>query len=108
MAKFTLVSATTTRDPHRGLMTIAYYKQDPSNPLEKPQSTVIFNRWPTVTIEAEVIEYPLNGVYENKNHKRLDSLVLFCPKTTEGLFCAGRSPAEQIGKLLTKLTKVEV
>lgn len=101
MAKFTLVSATTTRDPHRGLMTRAYYKQDPSNPLEKPNCLVVFNRWPKVIIEAELKEYPLNGVYENKNHRRFDHLVLFCPKT-QG------SSTEQVSRILMKLNKVEV
>lgn len=61
MAKFTLVSADTIRDPHKGLITKAYYKQDPSNQQEKPQCLLVFNRWPKVTIEAEIIEHKLDG-----------------------------------------------
>lgn len=108
MAKFTLVSAVTTRNPHQGLITKAYYKIDPSDPLEEPHCIVVFNRWPTVTINAELVEYPLGGVYENKNGRRMDRAVLLCPKTPDGLFCMGYSPAEQASVILRKLVKIEV
>lgn len=108
MAKFTLVSATTTRDPHRGLMTRAYYKQDPSNQQEKPHCLVVFNRWPTVTIEGEVVEFPLDGVYEDKYHRKHNKLDFLCPKTKEGLFAMGHCPEEIAAKMLTRLRKIEV
>ena len=58
--KYTLISANATRNPHNGLMVTAYYKQDPSNPVEVPQRLVVFNRWPNVEIEADTVEYKLN------------------------------------------------
>ena len=108
MAKFTLESAITTRHPHYGLMTKAYYKRNPSDPYEASYCINVFNRCPTVIVEAEVIEYPLGGIFEYEDGKRVDRLVLFCPKTQDGLFCMGFSPAEQAARVLKKLKKVEV
>ena len=107
MAKFTLVAAHANRNPHQGLVVKAYYKQDPSNYLEIPYSITVFNQWPTVEVEADTVEHKLNGVYEYPNGRRTRCLHLFCPKTKEGLYYRGYSPAEQIGNLLNKLIKVE-
>lgn len=108
MAKFTLVAAHANRYPHKGLEVKAYYKQDPSNPFEIPHSIVVFNKWPPIEQEAEVVEHKLDGVYEYPNGKRTNCLHLFCPKTQEGNFYMGLSPAEQIIARLNVLTKVEV
>ena len=108
MAKFTLVSAHANRNPHQGLVVKAYYKQDPSNPFEIPYSIVVFNKWPPIEQEAEIVEHKLNGIYEYPNGKRTNCLHLFCPKTKEGLFYMGLSPEEQIMQRLHVLSKVEV
>lgn len=105
--KYTLISANATRNPHNGLMVTAYYKQDPSNPLEVPQRLVVFNRWPNVEIEADVVEYKLNGVYKYPNGKRTSSVVAFSPKTKDGNYLMGYSPEEIIAKRLNVLVKVE-
>ena len=106
MGKYTLVSATATRKPHIGLMVQAWYKQDPENVLEVPYRLTVFNSWPPTTLEAEAIEYPLNGTYKYPNGKRVNTLHLFCPKTKEGLFYKGYSPAEQIAERMKNLTVV--
>lgn len=108
MAKFTLVAAHANRNPHQGLVVKAYYKQDPSNSFEIPYSVVVFNKWPPIEQEAEVVEHKLNGVYEYPNGKRTNCLRLFCPKTQKGEFYMGMSPTEQIAQRLHVLTKVEV
>lgn len=108
MAKFTLVAAHATRKPHQGLMVKAYYKQNPENPLEIPYSVVVFNKWPSVEVEAEVVEHKLNGVYEYPNGKRTNTILAFCPKTQDGKYYDGYSPQQIIAKRLEVLTKVEV
>lgn len=104
--KYTLVAAHANRDPHRGLMVKAYYKQDPSNPFEVPQSMVVFNRWPPVEMEAEVTEYKLDGIYEYPNGKRTREIRTFSPKNQDDTYVKGMSPQELISKRLCVLVKV--
>lgn len=72
MAKFKLVGAHAKRVPHTGLVVTCCYKQDPENPLEKPTPLTVFNCWPPVELEAELVEVPLDGIYEYPNGKRVD------------------------------------
>lgn len=108
MAKFTLIKANAVRNPHQGLVVKAYYKQEPDNPLEIPHTVVVFNCWPRVEIEADIIEYKLNGVYEYPSGKRTDVIRGIAPKTKEGTYFSGYNPEELIAKKLNVLTKVEV
>lgn len=85
MATFKLVGAHVKRVPHIGLVSTGYYKQDPENLLERPVSITVFNRWPTVELDGELVEVPLNGVYE---------------------YPRGFSPAEQVAKKQNCLKKV--
>lgn len=107
-AKFTLVSAQTTRSLHQGLVVNAFYRQDPENSLELTYKITLFNRWPPIKLNADLVDYPLNGIYEYPNGRRIDCLHLFCPKTQDGLFLEGFSPAEQVARKLQVLSKVEV
>lgn len=64
MAKFTLVHSRTTRNPHNGLICVACYKENPNDSKEVPHRAVFFNRHAPVEIEADLIEYELDGVYK--------------------------------------------
>ena len=105
--KYILVAANANRDPHKGLMVKAYYKRDPSNPFEVPQSIVLFNCLPPVEMEAEVTEYKLNGTYEYKNGRRTDTIRTFSPKTKNGTYFMGYAPQQLLAERMKLLTKVE-
>ena len=105
--KYTLVSAHANRNPHQGLMVKAYYKLDPSNPLEVPQSLVVFNQWPPVIMEAELTEYKLDGVYEYPNGTRTRDIRVLSPKNEDGSYKSGWDPADMIAKRLAILVKVD-
>lgn len=94
MAKFYLVCADAKRIPHQGLMVVAKYKQQPENPLEISQCWTVFNRWPPVEMEADVVTIDLNGVYEYPNGIRISEITAFVPKTKDGLYFRGCSPEE--------------
>lgn len=105
--KYNLISAYAKRDAHKGLMVTAYYQQE-NKPLEKPFRVTVFNHWPPVELEADVNEYKLDGVYEYPNGKRTTSIIAFSPKTKEGLYLRGFSPAEVFVKHMNVLKKIEV
>ena len=105
--KYTLISANATRKQHKGLMVTAYYKQDPSNPLEVPQRLTVFNKWPSVEIEADLIVHKLNGIYEYPNGKRTDTVIAFSPKTKDGLYLMGYNPETIVAKKLSVLKRVK-
>ena len=94
------------RNPHTGLVSVAYYKQDPKNVLEKPRKVVFFNSWPPLEMEADVVDVPLNGVYEYSNGVRVDRVNVICPKTKEGLYYRGWSPQELVAQRMHLLKKV--
>lgn len=104
--KYTLVSAHASRDPHRGLMVKAYYKQDLSNPFEEPHSIVVFNRWPPIEMEAEVTEYKLDGIYEYPNGRRTREIRTFSPKNKDNTYVEGMSPQELKSRISRILVKV--
>lgn len=106
MSKFYLVGGYAKRNPHTGLVCTGYYKQDPENLLEKPRRITLFNRWPPVEMEAEVVDVKLNGVYEYPNGIRTNSINMMCPKTKEGLYYKGWSPQELIAQRMHLLKKV--
>ena len=106
MSKFYLVGGCVKRNPHTGLVCTGYYKQDPKNPLEKPRKITLFNRWPPVEMEAEVVDVPLNGVYEYPNVVRINSINVMCPRTKEGTYYKGWSPQELIAQRMHLLKKV--
>lgn len=106
MSKFYIVGGSIKRSPHTGLVVTAYYKQDPNNPYEKPQTLTMFNRWPTVEIDAKVVDVPLNGIYEYPNKKRVTQIQALAVKTKEGLWYKGYSPAELVAKRMNLLKKV--
>lgn len=106
MAKFYLVGGCTKRNPHTGLVNICYYKQDPENLLEKPRKVVMFNRWPPVEMEADVVDVPLNGVYEYPSGIRTSNINVICPKTKEGTYYRGWSPQELVAQSMHLLKKV--
>lgn len=105
--KYTLISATATRNPIRGLMVTAYYKQNPSDSNEIPQRLVVFNKWPSVEIEADLIIHKLNGVYEYPNGKRTDTVVAFSPKTKSGSYLMGYNPEVIVAEKLSVLKRVK-
>lgn len=105
--KYTLISAKATRNPIRGLMVTAYYKQNPSDPNEIPQRLVVFNKWPSVEIEADLVMHKLDGVYEYPNGKRTDTVIAFSPKTKGGLYLKGYNPEAITAEKLSVLKKVK-
>lgn len=94
MAKFTLVCADARRIPHTGLKVTAYYKQQLDNPFEKPFKLIVYNKWPPVELEADVVEVPMGGIYEYPNGVRISTIIAFCPKTKDGTYWAGYSPQQ--------------
>lgn len=94
MAKFYLVCADAKRIPHTGLRVVAQYRQQPENPLEKPQRLTVFNRWPPVEMEADVVTIDLDGVYEYPDGTRIKEYPVFAPKTRDGLYLRGYNPEE--------------
>ena len=107
MAKYYIVGGSVKRPSHIGLIVTAYYKQDPENKFEKPERITMFNRWPPAEMEADVIDVPLNGVYEYPNGFKTDHVHSLCPKTKEGAYYQGWSPQEILANVLHVLTKVE-
>lgn len=111
MATFYIVGGSVKRTPHTGLVVTAYYKQDPENPLEQPQRLVVFNRWPPVKMEAEVIAVPLNGIYVTTSGHRIDTINPICPTTVDEngrkVFWRGYSPAERVAQALRILKRVD-
>lgn len=118
--KYTLVSLEFKR---KGI--VGYYKADPNNPQEKPFRMVgcpereclrlLLEGNPSLlrqvsmiqqTIDAEVVEYKLDGVYEYPNGRQTDTITTFCPKAENGLYVRGHSPQEQIARKLNVLKKV--
>ena len=106
MAKFYLVCADALCIPHQGLRVKACYKQNPENLQEKPQQLVVFNRWPSVELEADVVDVPLDGVYEYPDKSRIDNMQTFCPKTKDGTYMMGYSPEEIVARRLKHLERV--
>lgn len=106
MAKFYLVCADAKRIPHTGLMVRAYYKQKPEDRYEKPRQLVVFNKWPSVELEADVIDVPLKGVYEYPNGARISTTTVFCPKTKDGTYMMGYSPKEIVARRSWYLKRV--
>lgn len=106
MAKFTLACADAKRVPHAGLMVKAYYKQHPENPYEKSQQLVVFNKWPPVELEADIVDMPLDGTYEYPNGLRVDNTITFCPKAKDGTYLSGYSPEQIVAHRLTNLKRV--
>lgn len=111
MAKYYLVGSSVKRTPHTGLIVTAYYKQNPENPLEQPQRLVVFNRWPPVEMEAEVVTIPLNGIYETTSGHKIDHITPLCPTTIneEGkrVFWKGYNPEERLVQALHILKRVD-
>jgi hypothetical protein len=88
-------------------MVTAYYKAVPSDPLEVPQKLTVFNKWPSIEIEADLVTHKLNGIYEYPNGKRTDTVIAFCPKTKAGLYIMGYNPDEIVARKLSVLKRVE-
>lgn len=109
--KYNLISAYAKRTAHTGLMVTAYYQQE-GEALAKPFKLTVFNGWPRVEIDADVITHhfttPMawidkDGKFErtSKGYLKLTQcVVVFCPKTKEGKYLRGYSPEEQITKLI--------
>ena len=106
MSKFYLVGGYAKRNPHTGLVCTGYYKQDPENLLEKPRKVVFFNRWPPVEMEADVVDVPLNGVYEYPSGVRVDHINATAIKTKDGKYYRGWSPQELVAQRMHLLKKV--
>lgn len=94
MAKFTLVYAEARWIKHTGLKVTAYYKKDPDCLFEKPYRLTVFNKWPSIKLEADVVQVPMGGIFEYPNGTRIDTVMAFCPKTTDGTYWMGYSPLE--------------
>lgn len=118
--KYTLVSL---EFKTRGV--VGYYKANPNDPWEEPRLIVVSPEQECLrlllqgnpsllrqvslipqTIDAEVVEYKLDGVYEYPNGRRTNAVTLFCRKAENGLYVRGCSPQEQIARKLTVLKKV--
>lgn len=106
MAKFYIVGGSIKRTPHTGLVVTGYYKQNPQDIYEKPRKVTMFNSWPPVEMEADVVDVPLNGVYEYPSGVRIDRVNVICPKTKEGLYYRGWSPQELVAQRMHLLKKV--
>lgn len=108
MATFTLVSEYTASNPHGGLISIGYYKQDSNNLFEKPHKAVFFNRHAPMVINADVVEVKLDGLYAYPNGARTRAIRQLAIKNKQGEYLQGFSPDEIIAHAKHVLRKVEV
>ena len=112
---FVLISAYAKRDAHTGLNVEAYYQQKECDfALAKPFKLTVYNGWPKVEIEADVITHhfdkPMAWIDKNGNFERTKdgslkitkTICLFCPKVKSGAYAMGRSPQEQLAGWITK------
>ena len=53
IVEYTLISCFTSRKPHVGLASTAYYKKDVEDEHETPLRMTVFNRWPKVKIKVD-------------------------------------------------------
>jgi len=53
IVEYTLISCFTSRKPHVGLASTAYYKKDVEDGHETPLRMTVFNRWPKVKIKLD-------------------------------------------------------
>lgn len=106
MAKYILVEAKATRPIHEGLKIQAWYKQEPDNPFEKPIKLNIFNKWPPIVIDGEMVEYKLDGIYAYPNGTRTREIRRLCIRQKDGTFANGFAPSQQIARALAVLRRV--
>lgn len=106
MSKFYIVGGSIKRTPHTGLVVTGYYKQNPQDIYEKPRKVTMFNCWPPVEMEADVVDVPLNGVYEYPSGVRTDRINTIAIRTKDGKYCRGYSPQELVAQRMHLLKKV--